>query len=208
MIPHRTALLLEYLGLFVLFPTLLIVFDLYYLLRIPLLILLMIVLLAVMLRDGRFDPDAFFVRHRRYILRRILPRFALFAAILAALAYVRDPSSFLSIPLERPGFWLGIVAAYAVLSVIPQGIIFRTFIFFRYRKVFRDLDMVIASAVAFSFMHVIYGNPQAVVLTLVGGFFFADTYRKTESLPLSCLEHALYGSLLFTLGFGHYFFTA
>lgn len=62
-----------------------------------------------------------------------------------------------------------------------------------------------ASALAFGWMHLVYGNLVAIGLTLAGGWYFADTYAKTGSLRLATLEHALYGNLLFTIGLGGFF---
>lgn len=50
-------------------------------------------------------------------------------------------------------------------------------------------------------MHAIYRNLAAVGLTLIGGWFFADTFRRTESLRLVCL----YGNLLFATSMWPYF---
>jgi membrane protease YdiL (CAAX protease family) len=64
---------------------------------------------------------------------------------------------------------------------------------------------LLISALIFAWMHLIFRNPLAVILTLVGGWFFAQTYARTRSLRLVCLEHALYGNLIFTIGLGEYF---
>ena len=45
-----------------------------------------------------------------------------------------------------------------------------------------------------------------VVLTAIGGWFFATTYARTRSLWLASFEHALYGQLVFTVGLGQYFY--
>ena len=37
---------------------------------------------------------------------------------------------------------------------------------------------------------------------------FATTYQRYRSLALVCLEHAIYGCLIFTLGLGWYFYGA
>jgi hypothetical protein len=44
------------------------------------------------------------------------------------------------------------------------------------------------------------------LLTLIGGWFFAETYARTRSMRLVWLEHALYGCLVFTIGLGDYFY--
>ena len=42
-------------------------------------------------------------------------------------------------------------------------------------------------------------------LLAVGGLMFANTYRRTNSLFLVSLEHALYGNTLFFIGLGWFF---
>ncbi len=66
--------------------------------------------------------------------------------------------------------------------------------------------MIVASAAAFAFLHIIFRNPLAVALTFAGGLLFAARYAETDSLATSCFEHALYGCWLFTLGLGQYFY--
>jgi hypothetical protein len=36
---------------------------------------------------------------------------------------------------------------------------------------------------------------------------FAGDYARRRSLGLACLEHGLYGCLIFTIGLGRYFYT-
>src|SRR5262249_50360457 len=102
--------------------------------------------------------------------------------------------------------WLTVLLLYPVCSVLPQEVLYRRFLFARWRALGgSDAWALGASAAAFAGLHAIYGNVCAVTLTLVGGWFFADTYRRTGSLGLVCLEHALYGALIFTMGLGSYF---
>jgi membrane protease YdiL (CAAX protease family) len=94
-----------------------------------------------------------------------------------------------------------------VLSVYPQGLVYRAFFFERYRSLFPNPAVLIAmSAVAFSFAHIIFRNPIAVGFTLIGGFLFAWRYGETRSLFTSSFEHALYGCWMFTVGLGDYFY--
>jgi hypothetical protein len=67
------------------------------------------------------------------------------------------------------------------------------------------MEMSLASALVFAWLHMIFRNHLAVILTLVGGWFFAQTCARTHSLRLVCLEHSLYGNLIFTIGLGNYF---
>jgi membrane protease YdiL (CAAX protease family) len=107
----------------------------------------------------------------------------------------------------HPLLWALIMLLYPVLSVYPQGVIYRAFLMRRYQPLFgSDWGLILASAVAFSLMHLIFRNPIALILTFVGGLLFAWRYRQTGSLVVSSFEHALYGCFLFTLGLGRYFY--
>jgi len=104
-------------------------------------------------------------------------------------------------------FWAIVMVLYPVLSVYPQGIIYRAFFFERYRGLFPNtMVLIVMSAVAFSFAHIIFRNPIAVAFTLVGGLLFAWRYAETRSLLTSSFEHALYGCWMFTIGLGQYFY--
>jgi uncharacterized protein len=108
---------------------------------------------------------------------------------------------------KRPLFWAIVMVAYPILSVYPQGIIYRAFFFERYRALFPGgWMMILASAAVFSFMHIIFRNPLAVAFTFAGGILFAYRYAETGSLAASGFEHALYGCWLFTVGLGRYFY--
>jgi membrane protease YdiL (CAAX protease family) len=97
--------------------------------------------------------------------------------------------------------------AYPVLSVYPQGVLYRAFFFERYAPLFPGRwMMILASAAAFAFLHVIFRNPLAPAITFAGGLLFAARYAATGSLATSCLEHALYGCWLFTVGLGQFFY--
>jgi len=106
----------------------------------------------------------------------------------------------------QPIFWVSLMVLYPLLSVLPQEFLFRAFFFHRYQPLFGEgAGIVLASAVAFGFVHIIFGNWLAVVLSFLGGLLFATTYRLNRSMPLVWLEHALFGNLIFTIGLGRYF---
>jgi len=68
------------------------------------------------------------------------------------------------------------------------------------------MSMALASALAFGFVHIIFGNWISVGLSAVGGVLFAITYLQTGSLLAACVEHAIFGDFIFTIGLGEYFF--
>lgn len=111
------------------------------------------------------------------------------------------------LPRTQPRLWLGILAFYPLFSVYPQELVYRALFFARYRPLFSSARATAAaSAAAFGFVHIVFQNWPAVLLTLLGGWLFADTYARTYSLRLVWLEHALYGGLMFTVGLGRYFY--
>jgi len=114
-----------------------------------------------------------------------------------------DPSLLLTVPTEQPWFWFLMVLIYSFLSVFPQELVYRTFFFDRYRDLFRnDYHLILVNAALFSLCHIILRSPLVLVLTFMGGVFFAFTYLDTKSTVLVSVEHALYGSWLFTVGMG------
>jgi uncharacterized protein len=100
-----------------------------------------------------------------------------------------------------------VVILYPVFSVYRQELLYRAFFFHRYKPLFGDgTGMIAASAAVFGFAHIIFGNWVTIAMTAIGGVLFGCTYRKTGSLVLTCLEHALFGDLIFTVGIGQFFY--
>ena len=138
---------------------------------------------------------------------RVAVRFAVSADVLAAALAVWRPEMLFAFPRTAPRFWLAVMVAYPLLSVVPQGVLYRWFFERRFAAAFggRTASLV-AGAAAFAFAHVVFRNPWAVAFTFAGGLFFLSTYRRTGSLVVSDVEHALYGDWLFTVGWGAFFF--
>jgi uncharacterized protein len=140
-------------------------------------------------------------------MRRVVGLFLVAAILLSAAVLWLTPEQFLRFPKERTRLWAMVMVLYPLLSVYPQELIYRTFMFRRYRVLLpHRWAMVTASAVSFGFAHLVFWNPIAVVLSTLGGVLFALTYWRTRSLLITCAEHALYGCLIFTVGLGPYFF--
>jgi len=106
-------------------------------------------------------------------------------------------------PLNNLKMWLLILGVYSLFSVTLQEYIYRTFYFHRFEKIVRSKTIfIIVNAVVFSLAHSFLKNWLILVFTFVGGVLFALTYFKTRSTLLVCIEHALYGFWLFTVGIG------
>jgi membrane protease YdiL (CAAX protease family) len=96
---------------------------------------------------------------------------------------------------------------YPLVSVYPQELLYRAFFFHRYQPLFGSgWIMLLASACAFGFVHILFANWLAVGLCFVGGLLFAFTYQKSGSLLLTCIDHALFGNFIFTIGLGQFFY--
>lgn len=141
---------------------------------------------------------------RRRAMRHIVIRFVACAGVLALAMILWMPERLFQWPREKPLLWLAIVVLYPLLSAYPQGFLYRRYFFRRFSTLFRTRARLgIASALLFAWMHVIFRNEYALVLTLFGGAMFAQTYGRTGSLRLASFEHALYGNLVFTIGLGN-----
>ena len=104
---------------------------------------------------------------------------------------------------RKPKLWVIILFTYAMFSVYPQEIIYRTLYFQRYSSLFRNKSLFIfINAIVFSLAHMLYKNPLVLLMTFLGGILFALTYDKTKSTLLVAIEHAIYGCWLFTVGMG------
>ena len=126
----------------------------------------------------------------RLVLIKIIIRWIIFSAILLLITYYFFNEKFFIIQKNNPEILWKIMLLYPIFSALPQEFIFCKFFFFRYKSIFKsNLNLTIASA----------------VLSLIGGFLFANTYRKHRSLLLVSIEHGLYGNTLFFVGLGWYF---
>ena len=105
--------------------------------------------------------------------------------------------------LNKPIKWLVLLFVYSFFSVYPQELVYRTFFFKRYDGLFKNEALFIfVNAILFSLAHLFFGSTLVLILTFLGGFLFAYTYKKTQSTLLVSIEHALYGCWLFTVGMG------
>lgn len=205
---RRAALAVEFVLLFVGIP-LLFISRVLPPKPIPFLILISAVTAWLLVKDKEFrPPHLFLVSGPQSLLLTILKRFAICAVLMFAGTYLIYPELLFEFALGRTNIWLALMVLYPVLSVLPQELLYRTFIFHRYRQLFpSDRLRIFASGLAFGFVHLLYGNWVALALSTIGGFFFAHTYASYRSLLLVSLEHAVYGQLVFTVGLGRFFFS-
>ncbi|QJR82695.1 CPBP family intramembrane metalloprotease [Alteromonas pelagimontana] len=127
------------------------------------------------------------------------------ASVVTVGVYLIKPELFLQWPLQKPMVWLLTLLIYPLISVIPQEIIFRTYFFHRYKKILPSKNWRwTVSTFVFGLAHAVYGNWVAVVLSWCGGALFGYRYIRTQSTPVVVIEHALWGSFIFTVGLGSY----
>lgn len=204
----RTKILLtaEYLLLFVVLPLLL-------LLRkpnlppIPLLWAVALYCFLMLRRDPQYDRAELWSPQRlRGQVKPILLLFALGVMVISCLVYVYFSSLLFSFIRTHPIIWALVMLLYPVLSVYPQGIIYRAFLLHRCRHISNKWALILLSAVAFSLMHIVFRSWVPVALTFPGGVLFARRHLETKSLFVSSFEHALYGCFVFTIGLGQFFF--
>jgi hypothetical protein len=170
----------------------------------PALWVLALIALAVLYADPTFNPSTLWSLWIDPAYARLLVgRTAVGVAILALLSRRFAPTAFLVLPRTRPLLWVLIAIFYPILSVLPQGVIWRVFFVHRYEPLFgRGAALLLAGAVAFAFAHIIFRNVLALALTGLGGVLFLRTYLVTGSMLAASLEHAAYGVAVFTFGLG------
>jgi membrane protease YdiL (CAAX protease family) len=178
----------------------------------PIPYLLFIALLAFLLlrSDPTFRLSQLFSWSKlRPFLPMLLIRDAVCVLGLGIAVYFLAPQLLFSLIRRSPLLWALIFLLYPLLSVYPQEFLYRAFFFHRYQPLFgRGLGMLLASTLAFGFVHLIFRNWLSVGLCLIGGFLFSLTYQSSGSLLLACLDHAIFGNFLFTIGLGQFFYHA
>lgn len=203
---NRKLLWFECISVFVVVP-LLFLLDLVtvYFLTIPLII---ITLPAViwLYKQYKLHWKIFWVDDRESesaYLKVVLWRFAILSLLLLAIVLVFYPQRLFDLPLHNTKFWLMFIIVYPLLSVYPQELLYRAFFLNRYKALFSSEKLlIVVNAALFSWMHIVFSNLVIMLYTFVGGLLFAYTYQRTRSLRLVCLEHSMYGILLFSIGHG------
>ncbi|WP_336390888.1 type II CAAX prenyl endopeptidase Rce1 family protein [Paracoccus aestuarii] len=117
------------------------------------------------------------------------------------------PEALFVIIRNRPEFLLVIWAFYPILSALPQELIFRPLFFHRYGAILPQGRAALAlNAAVFSFAHLMFWSWIVVIMTFIGGWFFARAYLR-HGFPAAFVLHAVAGNILFAMGMGLYFYT-
>jgi membrane protease YdiL (CAAX protease family) len=206
-VTRKLRLAVEFLLLFVALP-LVLAGDVVRLPLLPTLWLIALGCLVVLLFDRGFDRRCLWnAEHLGRRLKQAALPFLLAAPVLTVAVVLFEPERLFQFVRERPLIWAIVMVLYPILSVYPQGVVYRAFIFHRYRELFPQRAALIgASAIAFALVHLVFRNPIAPPLSLLGGVLFAWTYDRTRSSLVAAIQHALFGCYIFTVGWGWYFY--
>ena len=126
--------------------------------------------------------------------------------LLLLYGFISDEPMFV-FPRRNPLVWLVVLVLYPMLSVVPQGIVFRRWFVGRYRSILgTGTCMVLVGAIAFACSHVLFGNLVAPLVTCIGGVLFMRTYLNSGKGWLADLQHAILGDVAFTIGYGQWLY--
>ncbi len=204
-ISNKVFLLVELFAIFILLPTLLYLWTPKLIL--PILWFVALMSWGILRKDRTFDRKRLW--HALEVKNSIKPmliQFVIISVILFAIVTFFAPDLLFSLVKQNPLLWILILFLYPILSAYPQEFLYRTFFFHRYHDLFENRILFITlNALLFGYMHIIFHNWVAVVLTTGGGFLFALMYERTRSTAVVFVAHSLYGWMLFTVGLGKFF---
>jgi len=133
--------------------------------------------------------------------------FFIISILLGIFVYIYFPENFFSFPLKNTKIWILVMFFYPILSVLPQEFIYRVFFISRYREILGgERSMNLVNALAFAFLHIVFKNSLAVILTFIASFIFYRNYQRNHSLFWVSFEHYLYGAMIFSIGLGRFFY--
>ena len=168
-------------------------------------VLVVIFIYLYRLPDFKFRELVQFKINKKIILKHLVI-FAIISSLLILIIFIFDRENLFNLPRANPQIWIMLCIFYPLFSAYGQEIIYRTFIFYRYRRIFKSkLTFVLASSIAFSFVHIVYYSHISIILTFILGLYLTYTYLKTKSVLFSSILHGIYGDLVFTIGLGSYF---
>lgn len=117
-----------------------------------------------------------------------------------------ERANLFNLPLSNPWIYIAMCVLYPVFSAFGQEIIYRTFLYRRYQMLFPGRWMfILASGITFSFLHIVYYDPVSMILTFIGGLYFAREYLLTRSVLFTAVLHGILGIVVFGVGLGQYF---
>ncbi|MDO6719688.1 CPBP family intramembrane metalloprotease [Psychrosphaera sp. 1_MG-2023] len=205
---YKPVMFVEFVLLFIVLP--IVVYFLRHTVAPYLLLCLITILLWCLLSlvtDPRFKRFRLWnLEKLREFLPNVMKTFLLAAFVITLASWWFTPQWLFSLPLEQTLMWIALLFLYPVLSAWPQEVIFRTYLFHRYKHIFKSKNLrAWLSAFSFALAHLMFANWIAVVGSFFAGLVFAYTYMHSRSTLLVTLEHSLWGCWLFTAGLGIHF---
>lgn len=175
---------------------------------IPAILALAAICLAILLRDPTFPRHELWNRPGfADALPGITVRVGLVGAAMTLALWLWQPQRLFELPRERTGLWVIIMLGYPFASAYAQELAFRIFFRHRYARLFRgELAYLCANAAVFGLAHLIMHNPIAIVLSTGAGLVLAWSFERRRSGAAVWFEHALYGCMIFTIGWGPWFY--
>ncbi len=152
----------------------------------------------------------YFCFHRRYrldelgfridTLKSAMELNLLFCAIGGMALYISYRAGLL-IPKNQNSFSF-IYVVYIFFLAPVQEIIFRGILFAETRRIQSCSNRLFlwVSTLSFCFLHVIYGNPQILIIAAISGFIWGILFIKRPNIWGVALSHAFLGSLAMVLG--------
>ena len=139
----------------------------------------------------------------KHFWKETLLKFLIIACLTSLFVWFTNKHMLFEVVINKPIMWIIFLLVYCFFSVYPQELLFRTFYFKRYKNLFKNESLFLfVNAILFSLAHMFFKNSLVIILTFFGGLLFAFTFNKTKSTLLVSIEHAIYGSWLFTVGMG------
>ena len=156
-------------------------------------------------KDFRFKSLIHWNIYRKIIKLNAL--IILLAAIFLLLyVWIFERENLFNLPTKNFRLWLFLCFSYPLFSASIQELIYRTFIFSRYASLFKNkYILILASSLAFSFVHIIYYSLISLIFTFLAGLYLSWLYEKTQSMLFTTIVHGLLGDLIFTIGLGQHF---
>jgi membrane protease YdiL (CAAX protease family) len=135
--------------------------------------------------------------------KETLLKFLIIACLTSLFVWFTNKQMLFEVVINKPIMWIIFLLVYCFFSVYPQELLYRTFFFKRYKNLFKNESLFLfLNAILFSLAHMFFKNSLVIIITFFGGLLFAFTFNNTKSTLLVSIEHAIYGSWLFTVGMG------
>lgn len=168
--------------------------------------LLAVILILLRYRtDFRWKDLVYLKITGKDIMKHLIILSSIFLFLLA-IVLIFIPDRLFNLPRGSILIWILLSVFYPVFSAYAQEVIYRTFLFNRYSTLFtKPWMMILASAVAFSYVHIVYYSTVSIILTFFGGLYLAKTYFDTRSVLLTSILHGLMGDIVFAVGMGEFF---